>query len=346
MLLATWRRHVSSSAMRYAQMMSSGGYMHSGYSQPESATTTRVLVTGAGGQIGAELVGAFSAIWGADNVIASDIKMPRTNDSQFVYLDVLRFDDMARIVAENRITMVVHLASLLSAVGERNPQLALKLNVRGTEHVLELARANDLKVFIPSSIAAFGATTPREMTPDETITRPNTVYGITKVYSEMLGDYYARRYDVDFRSLRYPGIISPSPPGGGTTDYAVDIYFAALKTGKYTCFLKPDTELPMLYMPDCIMGTCQLLQAPKDALTRTTYNMTGMSFTPATLAASIQKVLPGFQIEYAPDFRQAIADTWPRSIDDSLARRDWQWTPNFDLDRMTRDMLEQIKRLL
>eukprot|EP00474_Spongospora_subterranea_P008708 CRZ09166.1 hypothetical protein [Spongospora subterranea] len=329
-----------------------GGYMQTGHAMPmaNSFDTPRILVTGACGQVGSELVHEFRKQFGRDQVIASDIKMnphsSNTTEGPFVYIDVLRTDDMARIIAEQRINTIVHLASLLSAVGERNPQLALKLNTRGTENVLEQARINGLRVFIPSSIAAFGDSTPRDQTPDETITRPNTIYGITKVYTEMLGDYYHRRYGVDFRSIRYPGIISPSPPGGGTTDYAVDIYYAALTKGEYTCFLKPDTELPMLYMPDCVAGTLQLLETDISKLTRTTYNMTGMSFSPEQLAESIRKFIPEFKVDYRPDFRQAIADTWPRTIDDSMARQDWDWLPAYDVDKMSEDMLNSIDQQL
>jgi len=228
---------------------------------------------------------------------------------------------------------------------KKNPQLATKLNTRGIENVLELARVNHLRVFSPSTIAVFGPTTPRVQTPDLTIMRPTTIYGVTKVYLELLGEYYYTRYGVDFRSVRYPGIISSQTmPGGGTTDYAVEIYHEALKHGKYRCFLSKDTEMPMLYMNDCISACVNLMTAPQEKLSTRVYNITGFSFTPEVLAASIKKEIPHFEIEYAPDFRQAIADSWPKSIDDSNARKDWGWKPIIsDCDSMTKEMLTDLR---
>ena len=315
-----------------------------------TAAAPSVLVTGATGQIGIELVAALRKRYGSGNVLATDVKVaPAAMQAggPWAYLDVTDGAALARLVVEHRVTTIVHLASLLSAVGERNPQLAMRVNARGAENVLEAAAVHGLKVFAPSTIAVFGPTTPRYATPNSTILRPTTIYGITKIYGELLGEYYCSKFGVDFRSLRYPGIISNTAlPGGGTTDYAVDIFYEALKKQSYECFLKADTPLPMMYLEDCIRGTIELMEAPAASLSTRVYNMTAVSFTPAELAASIKTRMPGFSIRYAPDFRQAIADSWPASIDDSLARKDWGWAPQYGLPEITDDMLTKLSARL
>jgi threonine 3-dehydrogenase len=310
-----------------------------------STKPPRVLVTGANGQIGVELVPFLRSRYGAANVLATDIRYSPVlaPAGPFAYLDVTDSSAVQKLVVEHGATTVIHLASLLSAVGERNPALAMRVNARGAENILDAAAQHGLKVFAPSTIAVFGASTPRDMTPDPTIMRPSTIYGVTKVYLELLGDYYSTKFGVDFRSLRYPGIISNKAlPGGGTTDYAVEIYYEALKKNKYSCFLSANTMLPMMYMPDCIRGSVELIEADRSRLTQNTYNMTAVSFTPAELAAAIAKIQPGFSISYAPDFRQKIADSWPRSINDEKARKDWGWKPEFDLHKMSVDMLQEL----
>jgi threonine 3-dehydrogenase len=311
--------------------------------------TGNILVTGATGQIGSELVPHLRKKFGDSRVVASDIKSPAADSKvgesgSFVYCDVQQEDGLARIVLEHGIGTVIHLASLLSAIGEKNPGLALKVNNRGFENVMEVAKQNELKVFAPSSIAVYGDGVQRDNTPDLSIHRPSTMYGITKVHCELLGIYNQQKFGVDFRSLRFPGIISSEAwPGGGTTDYAVEIFYEALLNGSYQCFLSKDTVLPMMYMPDTLRSITGLLDAADEKLTQRVYNVAAFSFTPEQLQQSIAKCMPGFEISYQPDFRQQIADTWPRSLDDSQARKDWDWEPEYDLDGMVEDMLEKLE---
>ncbi len=309
----------------------------------------RILVIGASGQIGVELTLALRSIYGNQQVVASDLRemSPLLEGAgPYVSLDVMNKEMLHVQVIRQNITQIYHLAAILSATGEKNPALAWNLNMQGLLNVLEIAKEEKLKkVYWPSSIAVFGPTSPKQNCPQHTIIEPTTVYGISKYAGEFWCQYYHQKYGVDVRSLRYPGLISyKSAPGGGTTDYAVEIYHQALQKNRYTCFLGKDTFLPMMYMPDAIRATLELMEAPAEKIqVRTSYNVSGMSFSPATIAAAIQKHLPDFTIDYRPDFRQAIADSWPQSIDDSSARSDWGWKEEFDLDMMTRDMLEKLK---
>lgn len=318
------------------------------YSQ-SLANMEKILILGAGGQLGKELATALSKVFGNQNIILSDLKPIESSEFVTETIDVLNADQIIQVIKKHQITQIYHLAALLSAIGEKNPSLAWNINMNGLIHVLDISVDLGIKqVFWPSSIAAFGPNTPRVNTPQYCVMDPNTMYGITKLTGERLCEYYFFKKGLDVRSLRYPGIISySSPPGGGTTDYAIHIFYEALKYQKYTCFLSENTELPMIYMPDAIRATLELMQAPKDAIKiRSSYNLAGFSFTPKQIAQEIQKHIPNFQISYAPDFRQAIADSWPQSIDDSAARKDWNWIPHFQLPEMVKDMLDNIQKTL
>ena len=306
-----------------------------------------ILVTGATGQIGTVLVEALREAYGQENVLATDIKKPEHQHGLFEMLDILNTQRITEIVADYKVTTIYHLAAILSASGEWNPQKTWNVNMNGLMSILELARESGLqKVFFPSTIAVFGTTTPRIMTPQHTAMAPSTVYGISKATGEMWCAYYHQRYGLDVRSVRYPGIIShQSMPGGGTTDYAVDIFHQAIQQGKYTCFLEANTRLPMMYMDDAIRATLELMAAPSENIkVRTSYNLASMSFTPAELAAEIKRHIPDFSIDYEPDQRQAIAASWTESIDDSEARKDWGWQPAYDLGSMTEDMILHLKK--
>jgi nucleoside-diphosphate-sugar epimerase len=313
----------------------------------------RILVTGATGQIGSELTIELRERYGKDNVIAAGHKRDPNpnllNSGPYVSIDTSSKEQLEEIVKKQDIDTILHLASILSAAGEKNPQLAWDVNMGGLYNVLEIAREHDLaSVFWPSSIAVFGPETPRDNTPQDTVMIPTTIYGVSKVAGELLCNYYFTRFGVDARSLRYPGIISSeTPPGGGTTDYAVEIFYEAIKNKRYTCFLKQDTTLPMMYMPDCIKATIDLMEAePSRIKCRTSYNLTAISFSAGELAAEIKKHCPEFLCEYKPDFRQKIADSWPKSIDDSVARQEWDWKPDYDLATMTEDMYDRLTQRL
>lgn len=316
-------------------------------------TQGRILVTGALGQIGSELIPALRTRYGDGLVVAADIRMPPAgageSDSLFEHLDCTQLRQIQDVVRRYRIETIYHLAALLSAVAEDRPQVAWNVNMGGLYRMLEVARQYRCAVFFPSSIGAFGPTTPREDTPQDTIQRPTTIYGITKLTGELLCDYYFRRFGVDTRGLRLPGIISyRTPPGGGTTDYAVEIFYQAIRYRHYTCFLRADTRLDMMYMPDAVRAMMTLMEADAAGLKhRNAFNVTAMSFTPGELAAEIRKHIPEFVIDYEVDpVRQAIADSWPQSLDDSAARTEWGWTPHYDITRMTNDMLEKIRAKL
>jgi nucleoside-diphosphate-sugar epimerase len=309
----------------------------------------KTIIIGAGGQIGTELTLALRNQYTKDQIIAADIKEVAPTliqDGPYVQMDILNRDAVRNYIIDNQIETVYLLAALLSATAEKNPDFAWKLNMDGLFTILDLAKEGHVKkIFWPSSIAVFGPTTPADNTPQHTVMEPSTVYGISKQAGERWCEYYYNKFGVDVRSIRYPGLISyKSPPGGGTTDYAVDIFYKAKQEGKFTCFLSKDTALPMMFMDDAIRATIQLMDAPADRLRiRSAYNLGGISFTPEEIASSIKHHLPSFEISYEPDFRQAIADSWPNSIDDSYAQADWDWKLGFDLERMTEVMLKNIQ---
>jgi nucleoside-diphosphate-sugar epimerase len=311
----------------------------------------KILVNGAVGQIGSELTMVLRQRFGADNVVAAGHTTPPSpalrDSGPYETLDVTCRDTVTEVIEKHNIDEVYHLAAVLSGVGEKYPHRCWQVNIDGLHNILEIARERPgMRLFCPSSIAVFGPSTPRDNTPQETVLGPSTMYGVTKVAGELLCDYYLRRYQVDVRGLRYPGLISTETlPGGGTTDYAVEIFYKAIAEKKYTCFLAAPTTLPMMYMPDAIKATIDLMQAdPKKLLHPTNYNLAAMSFSATELVTEIQKHIPELAVDYVPDFRQAIADSWPRSIDDSAARAEWGWKPAFDLAAMTKDMLEKLRR--
>lgn len=309
----------------------------------------KILVTGAFGLVGSELVPALQKEYGQDNVIAL---ARETTDPSFQGIletgDVTDATFLASLIAKHDVSEIYHLAGLLSAGGEKDPTRAWDVNVNGLKIVLDLAKDHNLKVFWPSSIAAFGPTTPKENVPQHTILEPTTIYGVTKVAGELLCQYYFKRYNVDVRSLRYPGLNGwKAAPGDGTTEYAIHIFYGALKENKYTCFLKSDAALPMMYLDDAIRGTIQLMQAPAENITiRTSYNFGAITFTPAELVEEVKKLSPGFEVSYEPDFRQQIAEGWPKSIDDTMARTDWGWQPEFSIEKMAEELYKNIKTKL
>jgi len=308
-----------------------------------------ILVTGAVGQIGSELTMELRKRYGNDNVLATGRKTKPSktllNSGPFEFIDITVRETVEKVVDEYDIDTIYNMAAILSAVGEERPLLCWNVNINGLYNIMEIAREHEMiRVFVPSSIAVFGPETARDNTPQETVLKPKTMYGLTKVAGELLGDYYFKRFNLDVRGIRYPGIVSSETlPGGGTTDYAVEIFYEAINNEKYTCFVKEDTVLPMMYMPDCIKGTIDLMEADISRLKHhCDFNLTAMSFSVGELVDEIKKHIPEFTCDYKPDFRQAIADSWPRSIDDSVAREEWGWKPEYDLPTITKDMLDKL----
>ena len=311
----------------------------------------RYFVTGSYGQIGMDLLPAMVKRYGKENVIATGRKkIPQTfKDLDMIYhrLDVRDGYGLRNLLVEYDVDIIIHNASVLSATGEKNPQQAHSINFEGFYNVLEATRELSLEqLFAPSSIAAFGPTTPLVNTPNDTVMQPTTIYGISKVYIELMGDYYNKKYGLNFRSLRYPGVLSPEEPGGGTTDYAIWIFYEAIKNKKYECFLGSDVKLPMMMMSDCLKSTFDLIEAPDNKLKHRTFNVTGMSFTPEELADAIKKYILDFEITYKPDFRDGIARSWPQSLDDSAARKEWGWKPEYPFDKMVLEMLNGVSKKL
>jgi len=309
----------------------------------------KILVTGAVGQIGSELTIALREKYNSDNVLATGRKTKPSetllNSGPFEYIDVVNKKSIEKVVKDYDIDTIYNMAAILSAVGEKNPELCWNVNINGLYNIFDIALEYDMtRVFVPSSIAVFGPESPKDNTPQETILKPKTMYGVSKLTGELLGDYYFKRFNLDVRGLRYPGIISNETlPGGGTTDYAVEIFYEAIKNKKYSCFVKESTILPMMYMPDCLKASIDLMKADISKLKHhCDFNLTAMSFSVGELVGEIKKYIPEFECEYKPDFRQDIADSWPRSIDDSTARKEWGWTPDYDLSAVTKDMIKKL----
>ncbi len=313
----------------------------------------RILITGAVGQIGSELVEALREKYGNENVVAAGHKTKPTKEmlksGPFEFINVVDKDSVENVIKKYDIDTIYHLAAILSVVGEEKPQLAFNVNLIGLYNIFELGRKFEIeRIMVPSSIAVFGTDTPKENTPNESILRPTTMYGVSKVAGELLGNYYFERYGLDVRGVRYPGLISyKALPGGGTTDYAVEIFYEAIKNKHYVCYLKEDTMLPMMYMPDAIRSFIELADVDiKKLKHHADYNLAAMSFTPEELVSEIKRIIPEFQCEYEPDFRQKIADSWPDSIDDSAARNEWGWKEEYDLRAMTEDMIDKLRKKL
>uniref|UniRef100_A0A0K8WG63 L-threonine 3-dehydrogenase, mitochondrial n=1 Tax=Bactrocera latifrons TaxID=174628 RepID=A0A0K8WG63_BACLA len=306
----------------------------------------KVLITGGLGQLGIECAKLLRAQYGPESVVLSDIIKPSKEvieSGPYIFADILDFKGLQKIVVDNRIDWLIHFSALLSAIGEQNVPLAVRVNIEGVHNVIELAKQYNLRIFVPSTIGAFGPDSPRNPTPNVTIQRPRTMYGVSKVHAELMGEYYYHKFGLDFRCLRFPGVISSDPPGGGTTDYAVAIFHEALRSGKYTCYLRPDTRLPMMYIEDCLRALLEFMRAPSVNLKRRVYNVTAMSFTPEELVDELSSYVSNLHVTYKPDSRQDIADSWPQVFDDSEARRDWGWQHKYDLKNLVSFMVKDVR---
>ncbi|KAG4072649.1 hypothetical protein HA402_004738 [Bradysia odoriphaga] len=304
------------------------------------------MIAGGLGQLGIECAKLLRSRYGSESVILSDIVKPSDDimeNGPYIFCDILDFKGLQKIVVNHRVDWLIHFSALLSAIGEQNVPLAVRVNIEGVHNVIELAKQYNLRIFVPSTIGAFGPDSPRNPTPNVTIQRPRTIYGVSKVHAELIGEYYHHKFGLDFRCLRFPGVISSDPPGGGTTDYAVAIFHDALRHGKYQCYLKPDTRLPMMYIEDCLRSLLEFMTAPKEKLQRRVYNVTAMSFTPEELVDKLSKYVPELRVTYNPDSRQEIADSWPQVFDDSEARADWNWKPKYDLDALVDFMVKDVR---
>ncbi|XP_053954230.1 L-threonine 3-dehydrogenase, mitochondrial [Anastrepha ludens] len=311
-----------------------------------SSRPPKILITGGLGQLGTECAKLLRSQYGDDSVVLSDIVKPSKEVAEsgpYIFADILDFKGLQKIVVDHRVDWLIHFSALLSAIGEQNVPLAVRVNIEGVHNVIELAKQYNLRIFVPSTIGAFGPDSPRNPTPNVTIQRPRTMYGVSKVHAELMGEYYFHKFGLDFRCLRFPGVISSDPPGGGTTDYAVAIFHEALRTGKYTCYLRPDTCLPMMYIEDCLRALHSFMCAPPERLKRRVYNVTAMSFTPEQLVEKLSRYIPNLHVTYKPDGRQAIADSWPQVFDDSEARRDWGWQHKHDLDNLVDFMVKEVQ---
>ncbi|XP_033156951.1 L-threonine 3-dehydrogenase, mitochondrial [Drosophila mauritiana] len=313
---------------------------------PRESRPPKILITGGLGQLGIECAKLLRTQYGSHNVILSDIIKPSQSvleNGPYIFADILDFKGLQKIVVDHRIDWLIHFSALLSAVGEQNVPLAVRVNIEGVHNVIELAKQYKLRIFVPSTIGAFGPDSPRNPTPNVTIQRPRTIYGVSKVHAELIGEYYYHKFGLDFRCLRFPGVISSDPPGGGTTDYAVAVFHEALRNGKYTCYLRPDTRLPMMYIEDCLRALLEFMRAPNEQLKRRVYNVTAMSFTPEELFAQLGRHVPNLHVTYKPDSRQLIADAWPQVFDDSDARRDWHWQHKYDLVNLVDFMIKDVQ---